>query len=320
MSSLDHWKLKCGTSSILQPLKSPPLVSICVPTYNGMGHLEEALASIESQAYPNLEVVFSDDGSTDGTVERILRYAEASRFEVRVLRHRHTSLAGNWNNCVANASGKYIKFLFQDDVLQPQCISRMVALAERDDGICLVFTPREIVYEGGNDHQSAAWKISQICAVLHLGWSHLQDIQEGKDLLADPSLLKGVWNKIGEPSIVLIKKQTLIDIGGFDPNLCQLLDLDMWYRLMAVGKVGFVDETLSSFRIHDKQVSVENADSGQARNDNILFARKVVHSPIFGMLHPIARRKFRKASKPPSFFKVQRRRLKRWLARVFSRS
>lgn len=288
-----------------------------------MGHLEEALASIESQDYPNLEVVFSDDGSTDGTLERIREFAAASRFEVKLLRHQHTSLAGNWNNCVANASGVYIKFLFQDDLMQPNCISIMMELAVRDSEVALVFSPREIVFEGVKDESSPAWKIAQSCAVLHTGWSDLREVQEGLTLLADPALLDGVWNKIGEPSIVLLKKQALIDVGGFDPNLCQLIDLDMWYRLMTVGKVGFVDEPLSSFRIHDKQLSVDNAHSGKARNDSMLFAKKVVHSPFCDILHPMARKKFLeasrppsafKASRPPSAFKVQRRRLKRWLA------
>ncbi len=292
-----------------------PLVSVCVPTFNGLGHLRQALASIEAQDYTNLEVVLSDDGSTDGTLERIREYAASSRFEVKLLHHQHSSLAGNWNNCVANASGKYIKFLFQDDVLQPHCISRMVALAARDAEIALVFSPREIVFEGVQDEESPAWKIAQSCAVLHMGWTVLQEIQQGVVLLSDPALLDGVWNKIGEPSIVLIKRQTLIDIGGFDPNLCQLIDLDMWYRLMAVGKVGFVDEMLSSFRIHDKQLSVNNAHSGRARNDSMLFARKVVHSPFFHILHPFSKKRFLKASRPPSAFKVQRRRLKRWLAK-----
>lgn len=279
-----------------------------------MEHLEEALASIEAQDYPNLEVIFSDDGSTDGTVERIRQYAAESRFEVKLLRHQHTSLAGNWNNCVANAFGGYIKFLFQDDLMQPNCISRMVELALRDPKVSLVFSPREIVYEGKEAPKSPAWKIAQSYAVLHTGWSDLRDIQDGAALLGDPALSKGAWNKIGEPSIVLLKRQTLIDVGGFDPNLCQLIDLDMWYRLMTAGKVGFVDETLSSFRVHDKQLSVDNAHSGKASNDRMLFARKVVHSPFFDILHPFSKKRFLKASRPQSAFKVQRRRLKRWLA------
>ncbi len=315
MSGLDHVELRVRTLCTLQALNSTPLVSVCVPTYNGMGHLEEALASIESQYYPNLEVVFSDDGSTDGMLERIREFAAASRFEVKLLHHQHTSLAGNWNNCVANARGVYIKFLFQDDLMRPNCISRMMELALRDPDIALVFSPREIVFEGVKDEASPAWKIAQSCAVLHSGWSDLRVIQDGAALLSDPALLDGVWNKIGEPSIVLLQRQALVDVGGFDPNLCQLIDLDMWYRLMAVGKVGFVDEALSSFRIHDKQLSVDNANSGKARNDSMLFAKKVIHSPFFDILHPFSKKRFLKASRPPAAFKVQRRRLKRWLAK-----
>lgn len=313
MSSLDDVERRFRTLYNLQPTISPSLVSVCVPTYNGMGHLEEALASIESQDYPNLEVVFSDDGSTDGTVERIRQFAARSRFEIRLLCHEQTSLAGNWNNCVANAKGAYLKFLFQDDLMQPNCISKMMELAVRDPKVALVFSPRRIVFEGVKDDASPAWKIAQSCAVLHAGWSELRDIQDGADLLADPCLLQGVWNKIGEPSVVLLQRQALVDMGGFDPNLCQLIDLDMWYRLMTVAKVGFVDEPLSSFRIHDKQLSVGNANSGMASNDSMLFARKVVNAPFFDILHPYSKKKFLKASRPPSAFKVQRRRLKRWL-------
>jgi glycosyltransferase involved in cell wall biosynthesis len=301
-------------------LNSRSLVSVCVPTFNGAEHLESCIKSIISQNYPNIEVVFSDDGSSDQTVKFIEQFAAAVSFPVKLLHHRRTTLAGNWNNCVANASGDYIKFLFQDDLMRPDCISRLVAVAERDPDVVLVFSPREIIYEGVKVRKSPALDIVENYAVLHRGWSELGEVQQGAILLADPSLLNGVWNKIGEPSTVLLRKQGLIDVGGFDPNLCQLLDLDMWYRLMAVGSVGFVDEVLSSFRVHEKQVSVENTVCGKARNDCTLFARKVVQSPIFDMVHPAARKKFRRASKEPSLFKVQRRKFKHWLSGICSRS
>jgi glycosyltransferase involved in cell wall biosynthesis len=291
------------------------LVSICIPTFNGEQYVRTALNCIIEQTYSNLEIVFSDDGSSDGTLEILENFARDSLFSVKVLKHQHTSLAGNWNHCVANASGEYIKFLFQDDLMRPDCISKLVRQALADPEIGLVFSSRDLIVESAETLGDAASKIVMSCASLHRGWSDLQPVQEGLKLLADPALVDGVWNKVGEPSTVLIKKQCLIDVGGFDPSLCQLIDLDMWYRLMAVSKVGFVDEVLSSFRIHGQQVSVENTNSGRAGDDSRFFARKVVHSPLFDNLHPVAQKKLLKASRPPSAFKVQRRRLKRWLVR-----
>jgi hypothetical protein len=62
-------------------------------------------------------------------------FARASSFPVKVLKHQHTTLAGNWNHSVAHASGEYIKFLFQDDLIRPDCISKLVAQALADLGL-----------------------------------------------------------------------------------------------------------------------------------------------------------------------------------------
>lgn len=275
------------------------------------------LECLVGQSYPNLEVVFSDDGSSDETLEILESFVCNSAYPVKVLRHQHTTLAGNWNHCVAHASGEYIKFLFQDDLMHPDCISKLVAQAMVDPEIGLVFSPRDLIFENEESLSGAAFKIAVSCASLHTGWSNLQPVQEGSKLLADPALIDGVWNKVGEPSTVLIKKQCLIDVGGFDPGLSQLIDLDMWYRLMTVSKVGFVDEALSSFRIHDQQLSVSNANSGSAKNDTLRFSQKVIHSSFFSDLHPLAQKKFLKAVKPPSTFKQGRRRFKNWLKGLF---
>jgi glycosyltransferase involved in cell wall biosynthesis len=262
-------------------------------------------------------MVFSDDGSSDETLEILENFARDSAFPVKVLRHQHTTLAGNWNHSVAHASGEYIKFLFQDDLMRPDCISKLVEQAMADLEIGLVFSPRDLIIESAERLGESASKIALNCAILHTGWKDLQPVQEGWKLLADPALIEGEWNKVGEPSTVLIKKQCLIDVGGFDPHLSQLIDLDMWYRLMAVSKVGFVDEVLSSFRIHNQQLSVNNTDSGSAKNDTLRFSQKVIHSNFFSDLHPLAQKKFLKAVRPISTFKKGRRGLKNWFKNQF---
>ena len=99
-------------------------------------------------------------------------------------------------------------------------------------------------------------------------WSELKSIQEGIDLLEDPFLLDEPINKIGEPSNTIISKEHFNKVGGFSEDLKQLLDLDLWFKLSAVGKVAFVDKELSTFRIHPQQEShynlVNDTSSGEA--------------------------------------------------------
>ena len=103
-----------------------PLVSICIPTHQGSRWIRDSIASALAQDYARVEVVVSDDHSTDGTAET----AEAVPDErVRVVRSdRRLGMARNWNRSVQLARGDYIKFLMQDDLLDPTCVSRMATV------------------------------------------------------------------------------------------------------------------------------------------------------------------------------------------------
>ena len=260
-------------------------VSVCIPTYNGAEFLAEAFDSISQQTHRDLEVIVSDDGSTDETIALAQQYGLCGEFPVTVLHHRQSTLAANWNHCVEHASGRYIKYLFQDDLLEPNCIERMVEIADRDSEINLVFSPRNLLLELSGAEDVHCQMIAASCSQLHRGWSDLREIQSGLDLLSDPALiLREPLNKVGEPTIVLIRADALRQLGGFRDELKQLVDLEMWWRLMASGKVGFIDEPLSSFRIHPLQASVLNHQSGEATSDDLRFAEIVANSHYFDAL------------------------------------
>ncbi|MFM6261102.1 glycosyltransferase, partial [Planktothrix sp.] len=99
-----------------------PLVSVCIPTYNGDKYLTEALSSVVDQTYPHLEIIISDDSSTDKTLEIIESFQKNCSWKVSLFQHEQYGLAKNWNYCISQAHGKYIKFLFQDDLLEPNCL------------------------------------------------------------------------------------------------------------------------------------------------------------------------------------------------------
>jgi predicted O-linked N-acetylglucosamine transferase (SPINDLY family)/predicted SAM-dependent methyltransferase len=240
------------------PLNSNPLVSVCIPTYNGEKFIKEAIQSVLSQTYSNIEIILSDDNSSDRTVEIAKALQSQSPLKFSILEHSQYGLAENWNFCISQAQGKYIKFLFQDDLLQPNAIKAMVSLAEQDQEIGLVFSPRKLFTSTENPHDAQLLAHHEAKDV-HKGWSNLQSIQSGQELLQELNILENPINKIGEPSTVLIRKEVFDTVGVFNPELCQLVDLEMWLRIMSQYKVGFVDRTLSSFRIHAQQQTQKNS-------------------------------------------------------------
>ncbi len=105
----------------------PALVSVVIPNYNYAQYLPEAIESVLNQTYPDIEVIYIDDGSTDNSLEI------ASRYDIMVLAQRNQGQAAARNNAVQFANGKYLFFLDADDLLLPEAIGKMVRLAESAD-------------------------------------------------------------------------------------------------------------------------------------------------------------------------------------------
>ncbi len=96
-----------------------PLVSICIPTFNGARWIRECLTSALAQSYQPIEILVVDDGSTDGTVE-LVQSLKDERTRV-IVNEQNQGMVHCWNKCIELARGEFVKFLFQDDVLYPDC-------------------------------------------------------------------------------------------------------------------------------------------------------------------------------------------------------
>ncbi|MDZ7993357.1 MAG: glycosyltransferase [Nostoc sp. EfeVER01] len=254
-----------------------PLVSICIPTYNGEDFIVEAINSVLKQTYPNIEIIISDDNSRDDTVNVANSFKQESSFEFSILQHSQYGLAQNWNFCISQAKGKYIKFLFQDDLLESTAIEEMVNLAEQDEEIGLVFSPRTLFTNIGHTVYDSNFLMHHEAKDVHKAWSKLKTIQSGQELLLDPHILDNPINKIGEPSTVMIRKNVFEKVGLFNSEFCQLVDLEMWLRIMSQYKIGFVNKILSHFRIHPQQQTRRNA----ALKDAILLDYQKLFKTIY---------------------------------------
>lgn len=260
-----------------------PLVSVCIPTYNGSKYIEEAIVSILNQTYKNIEIIISDDNSKDDTlviVEALLAQAKIPYF---IFNHDPQGIGENWNNCVRKSNGEYIKFLFQDDVLENDCIEKMMEFCLLDNQVGLVYSKRKIIYNQNNsDHLKWLSRNEN----LYQSWSKLkveQGILEGNQYLKDLNLMREPLNKIGEPTAVLLKKECFEKVGFFSKNLKQTLDFEFWYRLMKYYKIGFIDQELISFRLHPDQATFVNKFLFE---DEMHLLNESLYRNLFWKLHP----------------------------------
>ncbi len=256
-----------------------PLVSLCIPVHNGAEFIQMMLNSIEQITYPNLEIIVSDDDSTDESITLIKSYQLSN---CRIFTHVRYGLVNNWNYIIKQAKGKYIKFLFQDDTLEPDCITKTVEVAEQDEQIGLVFSDRNLISKKPLDSKHFPENLYQ-------GWSNLQPVQPGLSLLQDPNLLEHPHNKIGEPTNVLIRREVFEQVGLFDPSFKQYPDLEMWLRIMTHYKIAFIDEKLASFRIHPNQATSHNLAQKDSWSEIYRVWLKLIRDPAYQVV-PVSTR------------------------------
>ena len=111
-----------------------PLVTISIPIYNCENHLINCLQSVVNQKYKNLEVQLVDDLGNDNSMQVAEDFIQKHPdFHFKILRNeKNSGLSVVRNVGIDNAQGKYIFFLDSDDEITPDCISKMVEIAERE--------------------------------------------------------------------------------------------------------------------------------------------------------------------------------------------
>jgi len=127
----------------------PPRVVACMPAYNGDSFITATLDSLAAQTYPNLEILVSDDASTDGTAAICARYAaEDERFRL-IRQERNLGWVGNVNALLRAAEGDYLMLAFHDDLLMPTYVARLVEALEANPDAILAFSDVELVTPKG---------------------------------------------------------------------------------------------------------------------------------------------------------------------------
>ena len=122
-------------------MKKSSLVSILIPTYNRKDKVVNAINSALNQTYKNIEIIVSDNCSSDGTLEHLNKlYKNINNVKI-IGNSINSGPVVNWINCIENSSGEFSKLLFSDDTISPNFIEETIKLLKSDSEIGFVYSP-----------------------------------------------------------------------------------------------------------------------------------------------------------------------------------
>ena len=207
-----------------------PTVSIVLPTFNRLKHLRPAVDSVFAQTFTDWELIIADDGSEGETAAYLETLAQLP--QVTVLRLPHTGNLGALRNTAWQAGrGEYIAFLDSDDVWLPEKLAAQVASLERHPARGWSHTSFAVIDESGGLFTGAHarwWSAAE-------GWV-LEGLIKMEAVIAIPS--------------VIVRRQLLERVGGFDDSLRVCEDYDLWLRVAGLSEIDSVPETLLYKRTH----------------------------------------------------------------------
>jgi glycosyltransferase involved in cell wall biosynthesis len=273
-----------------------PLISICIPTYNGEKYLRQCLDSCISQSFRDFEVIVCDDGSADATSAIAEEYLRKYAFVKFYKNETNIGLVGNWSRCLELASGAWIKFLFQDDVMYPGCLQRFYEHTDKNSD--LIVCKRNFILDKKVTDAEKDYYSNQVRTLENTG--------QYKGSFFTAATISGIaasnisLNFIAEPSLTMFRKTMLNAIGTFDDELKQICDLEFFLRAASNYGLLYIPEQLCGFRIHADSTTEKNIAGGNYRLDYIetlFYALKLLTKAEF--------KQYRKSLSPLQLFKLK---------------
>lgn len=234
------------------------LISIIMPCFNAEQYVCEAVESVLSQSYPHVEVIVVNDGSTDQSRAILDTFGQ----RITVIDQECQGPYPARNRGIQVSRGEFIAFLDADDYWHPECLEKLHgALIDSDAALAYcgwqnVGKPRQ----GGEPYVPMDY--------------------ENEDKLE--SFLRGA--ALWPIHAALVRRKSLVEIGGFDTHWPTCMDYDLWLRLSTVHPIALVPEVLAFYRHHD-QGQITSKQWRQAKN-SWLVKKKFIrdHPELVGKL------------------------------------
>jgi glycosyltransferase involved in cell wall biosynthesis len=218
-----------------------PLITIGVPTRNRASLLMDCVASALAQSYQNIEVLVSDNASTDGTVAALRSIDDA---RLRVLRNsENIGHLRNWARCVREAKGDYIVLASDDNLFEPSFLEKCVRLVNMEPDIPIVLAAYDtlVLDEFAKDERRIV--------PANLSKKFSTGIWHGTDILAE--YLHG---RLSAQLLSSIIRTDLLRANSYSTHACAF-DEATWIPVLLEGRVGLVNEKCATSLAHNSTLS-----------------------------------------------------------------
>ena len=206
------------------------LVSVIMPAYNYGRYIGEAIGSVLSQTYDNLEIVVVDDGSTDNTCEVVGGFIGKLKRKVRYYYQKNKGPGAARNFAIKEARGEYLAFLDADDLWLPDKLKLQMEMFAGNPDIGFIHTNYKLFNAEGEivNYRFGITSLSQLSGNIF------------------PYLLR---ENIINGSTIIARKALLIEAGGFAEEYLSE-DYILWLKMARKSKAGYIRDPLIKCRKH----------------------------------------------------------------------
>jgi hypothetical protein len=212
-------------------MKYNPLVTICIPAYNAELFIYDTLKRAINQDYANLEIIVSDDCSTDRTLQVLERFNDP---RLRIIRQNRN--LGNYANCnavVRAATGDLICKVDADDLLEPNFVREMVDALLAHPQAVVAYCAMRLIDQFGQ----------------HLGYE--RKISGTELRIGADEYIRQVISFQGQGTCILFKRDAFEQVGGYNEKFLHTSgDWVLFREFSKIGGILYLDKVLASYRIH----------------------------------------------------------------------
>lgn len=225
-----------------------PLVSINVLTYNSAKYIIDALESVKTQTYKNIELIVSDDCSKDDTVQICKKWIDSNRSRFvnvsLITVEKNTGTSANCNRALSASKGEWLKQLAGDDALFPDSIENFIDFIRLNpDAKCILGNIRE--YKNTFNEEN-------VVDAKHMHFHNNDKILEKS---AEEQFRKIIHGNTFIPPAVIMNVQMMRDLGGYDEKYGLYEDTPFYTKMLKAGyKVYGLNKDILKYRTSDTNI------------------------------------------------------------------